>query len=157
MPSAADGARSDVTYSTGVGLFPWGAYLLAVAVLTFIAINRHLRGKELLRQESARSESSEAEVQAAEKSIRYKTHEALQHSKRNTKRCAQILLMVICIDVPFFRGMPLNAYFRPWGQLLTTTAALMSMLTLLGCFGMLMLRRYKRDMDKLLDGLHDEQ
>ena len=136
------------------------AVLVAVAVLIAVAVRRDRRSKaETMMDDEPYSgpEPTEAEVQAAEMSIRQKTTDAVQAAKRKARISLIALVVTFGFSVPFSAGMPLNAYFRPWGQLLILGCAAAFLASVMSCVFVLIAWRYKRDMEKMLDSLHEPE
>ncbi len=68
----------------------------------------------------------DADVAAAARAIQCKADEAFQRARTGAKRSILFMLVMIALTVPFVRGMPLNTYFFPWGQITVALSALPS-------------------------------
>jgi hypothetical protein len=99
---------------------------LAVGVVVFVGVARRRRAAELGvdNDDYSGRAPTEAEVQAAEESIRVKTAESIRRAKATLVRSAFVFLCLLALMVPFMAGMPMNSFFRPWGQLLLIACSL---------------------------------
>lgn len=136
-------------------LVRWLSVLAAVGVLVFIAFNRHRRAQEMIKRQADIPKPTEAEIRAAKDSIRVKTVEAVVRSKRNAIEDIWIFVFLLCAAALFLDGMPLNAYFTPWGKVLIAASGVTGVLALSGLIGTFVAQRYKRQMDAWLDELEE--
>lgn len=138
------------------------AVILAMAVLLAIAVRRQRRGKEMSanlddEREYSGPEPTQAEIEAAERGILEKTAKAVQRAKRKARNSLVALLLTVGISVPFMAGMPLNAHFRPWGQLAILACGAAFFISVLACSGVVIAWLYKRDMRKWLDSARESE
>jgi len=97
-------------------------------------------------------EPTEAEVEAAEQSIRVKTTEAVRAARQRVTKSSIVFLFLVLATAPFMGGMPLNSVFRPWGQLLLIGCAFAFAWAMIACSSLVVTWSYKRDLEKLLKG-----
>ena len=132
------------------------AVVLALALPITIVVRAWRRAKSSSKAVSSLKEHdgpepTQAQVEAAEASIRQKTAEAVRIAKAKATKSLLIFLSTIAISVPFSAGMPLNVYFIPWGQLALIVSGLAFALAVFTCSGMVTTWLYKRDLERLLD------
>jgi hypothetical protein len=130
---------------------------LGIALLVAIAVRRHRRcdaeGGEGEQYDGP--EPTEAEVEAAEQSIRSKATESVQQAKAKAVKGLMVLLLFVLASAPFMAGMPLNRAFRPWGQLLLFCCVLAFAWAMMVCLGLVFAWSFKKNAEKLLASLHD--
>ena len=96
----------------------------------------------------------DADVAAAGRAIQSKAEEALQRARTGAKRGILFVLFTTALAIPFVRGMPLNTYFFPWGQITVAMAALALAGAFIACSGFAMTWFYRRKAAKLLRSMH---
>ena len=130
---------------------------LAVAALAVIVlVSRRRIAREAIKDDEYRGpEPTEAEVQAAEESIRIKTAESVRKAKMTLVKSLIAFLSLILLTVPFMAGMPLHSFFRPWGQILVGGCSIVSAFLVLSFAGFLAARSYKRSLQRWLDTRHE--
>ena len=64
------------------------------------------------------------------------------------------MLSTIVLTAPFVRGMPLNTYFFPWGQITVALSALALAGALAACPGFALTWFYQRRAEKLPRSMH---
>jgi hypothetical protein len=96
----------------------------------------------------------DADVAAAGRAIQCKADGALQRARTGAKRSILFVLFTMALAIPFVRGMPLNTYFFPWGQITVAIAALALAGAFIACSGFAMTRFYRRKAEKLLRSMH---
>jgi hypothetical protein len=99
----------------------------------------------------------DADVAAAGQAIQCKADEALRRARIGVRRSIMIVLFTIALAVPFVRGMPLNTYFFPWGQITVALSALALGGALLACSGFAVTWFYRRRAEKLLRSMHPSE
>ena len=113
----------------------------ALGILGAIAASRYRRAKGLEANEQHELENdpepTEAEIRAAEISIRTKTAESIRKTKANLVRSLGGLLVLSVAVMPFLHEMPLNSYFRPIGQLLIIAWALAFLYSVIGAVALI--------------------
>ena len=131
---------------------------LASAVLIAIAVQRKRRSEQALLESENSSEGheaitepTEAQVEAAEESIRMKTNAAVQQSKAKAKISLLRLAMVSGASIPFLYGMPLHSYFRPVGQIFLFFSVVAVFGALIDGWGLWVAWSFRRSMEKLLE------
>jgi pyruvate/2-oxoglutarate dehydrogenase complex dihydrolipoamide acyltransferase (E2) component len=92
----------------------------------------------------------DAEVAAGGRAIQCKADEALQRARAGAKRSILFALFTMALAIPFVRGMPLNTYFFPWGQITIAISALALVGALVACSGFAVTWFYQRRTEKLL-------
>ena len=137
-------------------LVRWLSVLAAVGMLVAIAFKRNRRAQETIERQADIPEPTEAEIRAAKDSIREKTVEAVIRSKRNAFRDSWIFAFLLCAASLFFKGMPLNGYFTPWGKVLIVASGIMGVLAFAEFIGTLVAQRYRRQMDAWLKELEED-
>ena len=100
---------------------------------------------------------TDAEREAAEQSIHIKTTEAFGQAKTEAVKSIMVFVFFVLMSVPFMAGMPLNQFFRPWGQLSLIGCALAFGWVLLAGSNLLSTWSFKRSVEKLVSSLHDEE
>lgn len=138
------------------------AVVLALALPIAIVVRARWRAKSLSKAANNLEEHSgpgptQAHVEAAEASIREKTTEAVRIAKARATKSLLLFLSTIVISVPFSAGMPLNVYFRPWGQLAIIVSGLSFAFAVFTCSGVVITWLYKRDLARLLDNSQRRQ
>jgi pyruvate/2-oxoglutarate dehydrogenase complex dihydrolipoamide acyltransferase (E2) component len=96
----------------------------------------------------------DADVTAAEQAIRDKADEHLRHARSGAKISVLLLLVSAALNVPFMRGMPLNVYFFPWGQITLFLFGLAFATALFTCPAFAIAWFYQRRQRKLLRSIH---
>ncbi len=135
--------------------------LIAVAALGAIVVWRARRSakqrREVFADDYQGPEPTPAEVEAAKATIRRKTSEDFQAHKSRTWKSLLALLLIICANIPFLKGMPLHRLFRPWGTLAAVAFVPAFGLSLLLC-GLLVNRwQHKRFTEKWLESLDEPE
>lgn len=133
---------------------------VAVAALIAVAVWRVRRAKTGSTEDDeaySGPEPTDAEVHAAEMSIRRKTTDAVQAAKRKARNSLIAFVVTFACSVPFLAGLPLNSHFRPWGQLLLITCGVSFMASVVSCVFLMNAWLYKRDMEKMLDLPHEPE
>ena len=130
---------------------------LAVAALAVIVVvSRRRTAKEAIKDdEYSGPEPTEAEVHAAEESIRVKTAESVRRAKRTFVKSFIAFLSLALLSVPFMAGMPLHSFFRPWGQVLVAGCSIVFAFLILSFSGLLAARSYKQSLQRWLDTRHE--
>jgi cation transport ATPase len=130
---------------------------LAVGVVVFIGVAGRRRAAEqgVDNDDYSGRAPTEAEVQAAEESIRVKTAESVRRAKATLVRSVFVFLCLLALTVPFMAGMPMNSFFQPWGQLLLIACYLALAFSGFAFSGFLTVRSYKRSLEKWMASLHE--
>jgi hypothetical protein len=130
---------------------------LAIALLALIFVRRRRYPvSEAVRGDDG-PEPTEAELEAAELTIRSKTADAVQRAKTRAIKSTLAFLLLVLASFPFMHGMPLNPIFRPWGQLLLVGTALAFCWAMIECSSFVSARSFRKGAEKLLNGLHDSE
>jgi hypothetical protein len=128
---------------------------LAIALLVVIVVRKRRHPVSEAVHSDNGPEPTEAELEAAEQSIRSKTADAVQRAKTRVIKSILILLLLALASVPFMHGMPLNPIFQPWGQLLLIGSALAFAWAMIASSSFVFARSFKKSAEKLLSSLHD--
>ena len=132
------------------------AAILAIVLLVSIAAWRRHRAAVAVDEDRYEGpEPTQAEVKAAEESIRAKTTQSVRRAKAQAVKSLVMFLALVLASVPFMAGMPLNSAFRPWGQLILFAAAIAFAWALLACSSFALALSYKKKAEKFLSSLHD--
>jgi hypothetical protein len=124
----------------------------AVAVLIVVVVIRRRRAQTLIEADEYNGpEPTEAEVLAAEESIRFKTAESVRQAKLTLFKSLAMFLFLAIATMPFIAGMPLNRLFRPWGQLLLVGSTLAFASSAFAVLGFVSARSYKKALEGMLE------